>query len=75
MAQNKQYGSNVKYIFDLNTGNECHIKVLCIWKKIIFLWILNFNKHFILCISLANEKNMGKITRGMSCIKTLYMIL
>jgi hypothetical protein len=26
MAQNKQYGSNIKYVFDLNTGNECHIK-------------------------------------------------
>ena len=26
MAQNKQYGSNIKCVFDLNTGNECHIK-------------------------------------------------
>ena len=49
-----------------------HKKVLCIWKKIIFLWILNFNKHFILYIALANEKNMGKIARGIYSILTLH---
>ena len=26
MAQHTQYGYNIKYVFDLNTGNECHIK-------------------------------------------------
>ena len=42
MAQKKQCGSNIKHVFDLNTGNECHIKsTLYIERKLYFYgyWI------------------------------------
>ena len=33
MTQNKQCGSNIKYVFDLNTGNECHIKKYFVYER------------------------------------------
>jgi hypothetical protein len=38
MAQNKQYGSNIKYVFDLNTGNECHIKKYFLYGRKLYFY-------------------------------------
>jgi hypothetical protein len=38
MAQHKQYGSNIKYVFDLNTGNECHIKKYFVYGRKLYFY-------------------------------------
>ena len=42
MAQHKQYGSNIKYVFDLNTGNECHIKSTLYMEENYIFWDIEF---------------------------------